>query len=221
MSDLTPEALDRLAQLDADATPGPWIATRRGIESPPYSDVLTGGPVDCMAYCYGGSSTLEGDNFTADAVLIAAMRTHLPALLHAARDALAAQGYIGTVKELRAERDAARAERDRLARWKAEALPVMSGLQELGHALGIPLGGQITARGSVDLALDLRAERDAARAEVAALRERVEALRVTWTEATCQTDGAPCSWHRVSAECATELDAALADPATDKEADGG
>lgn len=38
----------------------------------------------------------------------------------------------------------------------------------------------------------------------------VEALAGEWTTATCQTDGAPCSWHRVAAECATELRAALA-----------
>ncbi|WP_232676709.1 hypothetical protein [Nocardioides sp. R-C-SC26] len=38
-----------------------------------------------------------------------------------------------------------------------------------------------------------------------------EALLQGWTTATCQTDGAPCSWHRVSAECAAELRAALAE----------
>jgi hypothetical protein len=42
---------------------------------------------------------------------------------------------------------------------------------------------------------------DAAEARVA----QVEELLPTWTEATCQTDGAPCSWHRVAAECAAEV----------------
>lgn len=50
----------------------------------------------------------------------------------------------------------------------------------------------------------------AVRAPDAGLRARVEALADEWTHATCQTDGAPCSWHRVSAECADELLAALA-----------
>jgi hypothetical protein len=36
------------------------------------------------------------------------------------------------------------AERDALARWKAEALPVIAGLQELGRALDLPLGVTIT-----------------------------------------------------------------------------
>ena len=35
-------------------------------------------------------------------------------------------------------------ERDELRRWKAEALPVLSGLQELGKALGLPLGSRTT-----------------------------------------------------------------------------
>ena len=55
---------------------------------------------------------------------------------------------------------------------------------------------------------DLRAlldEVDRLRATIAA----VEALAEEWSTATCQTDGAPCSWHRVSAECAAELLAAL------------
>ncbi len=55
---------------------------------------------------------------------------------------------------------------------------------------------------------DLRALLDEAerlRATLAA----VAALAEEWSTATCQTDGAPCSWHRVSAECAAELRDAL------------
>jgi hypothetical protein len=59
------------------------------------------------------------------------------------------------------------AERDRLRAWKEEALPVMSGLQELGRALGIRIGESITARKAVDAALDLRNERDQAVARLA------------------------------------------------------
>lgn len=33
---------------------------------------------------------------------------------------------------------------ERLRRWKAEALPVIDGLQDVGHALGLPLGTRIT-----------------------------------------------------------------------------
>lgn len=36
------------------------------------------------------------------------------------------------------------AEVEQLTRWKTEALPVMDGLQELGRALGLPLGTRIT-----------------------------------------------------------------------------
>lgn len=42
------------------------------------------------------------------------------------------------------------------------------------------------------------------------LEEDVLALADEWTHASCQTDGAPCSWHRVSAECADELRAVVA-----------
>lgn len=54
-----------------------------------------------------------------------------------------------------------------LRRWKAEALPVIAGLQEVGHALGVPLGVQITGRIAVDAALDLRnSERERAQTAV-------------------------------------------------------
>lgn len=55
-----------------------------------------------------------------------------------------------------------------LRRWKAEAMPVLQGLQDVGHALGVPLGTRITAKATVDKALDLRNERDAAVAQHAA-----------------------------------------------------
>lgn len=64
-----------------------------------------------------------------------------------------------------------------LRRWKAEAMEVMSGLQEVGKALGVRLGERITARATIDRALDLRNERDAAVAEAERLRESIEAER--------------------------------------------
>ena len=81
-----------------------------------------------------------------------------------------------------------------LERWKVEALEVMSGLRELGKALGLGLGVQITgpaalaevARLTAELAevkrtytpcdLDLLTERDALAAQVA----RVESLAEDW-----------------------------------------
>ena len=47
------------------------------------------------------------------------------------------------------QRDGALAEVERLRRWKAEAKPVMDGLQELGDALGISLGQRITGAEAV------------------------------------------------------------------------
>lgn len=64
-------------------------------------------------------------------------------------------------------------ERDELSRWKAEALPVLDGLQELGKALGLPLGSRITGQEALAAVERLTRERDEARAEV----KRVEALR--------------------------------------------
>ncbi len=54
----------------------------------------------------------------------------------------------------------AEAERDRLARWKSEAWPVMEGMQDLGKALGLPLGERITGPAAVEAADVLRAELD-------------------------------------------------------------
>lgn len=48
------------------------------------------------------------------------------------------------------------AEVERLSRWKAEALPVMDGLQDLGKALGLPLGGRITGPAALEAVERLR-----------------------------------------------------------------
>ena len=65
------------------------------------------------------------------------------------------------------------AEVDRLTRWKAEALPVMTGLQELGKALGLTLGESITGPSAVDAAHALRARAEAV--------ERVRELAEYWS----------------------------------------
>jgi hypothetical protein len=43
-------------------------------------------------------------------------------------------------------------ELDELRAWKAEALEVMDGLQELGRALDLPLGTRITGREAAEVA---------------------------------------------------------------------
>jgi hypothetical protein len=73
-------AAEGWAELAEQATPGPWAMTRRGIEAG-YDDVLVGGQVECMEYCYGGASTIEGDRLDVDAEFIAAARDAVPRLL--------------------------------------------------------------------------------------------------------------------------------------------
>ena len=65
---------------------------------------------------------------------------------------------------------------ERLERWKVEALEVMSGLRELGKALGLGLGVQITGPAALAEVERLTAERDALAAQVA----RVESLAEEW-----------------------------------------
>ncbi len=68
------------------------------------------------------------------------------------------------------------AEVERLERWKFEALEVMSGLRELGKALGLGLGVQITGPAALAEVARLTDERDALAAQVA----RVEKLAGQW-----------------------------------------
>ena len=67
-------------------------------------------------------------------------------------------------------------ERESLRRWKAEALPVLDGLQELGDVLRLPLGSQITGPEALTAAARLTRERDELRAEVERLRAGIEAI---------------------------------------------
>lgn len=67
-------------------------------------------------------------------------------------------------------------ERERLRRWKDEALPVLAGLQELGKALGIPLGSRITGQEALAAVERLTRERDRDRAEVERLRLAADSL---------------------------------------------
>ena len=63
------------------------------------------------------------------------------------------------------------AEVDRLSHWKAEALPVITGLQELGAALGIPLGKRITGPDALEAVKALTARAEAAEQAVQRVRD--------------------------------------------------
>lgn len=83
MTELLSDAdLDRLEALAEGATPGPWErVTSQRIDGPDYAEVICPGRVECMAHCYGGSSTIEGDNLDADLEFIAFARDALPRAL--------------------------------------------------------------------------------------------------------------------------------------------
>jgi hypothetical protein len=68
------------------------------------------------------------------------------------------------------------AERDGLARWKAEALEVIGGLQELGKALDLRLGERITGPAALVAVKKLKADLAAAeqRGAEKALREAAD-----------------------------------------------
>jgi hypothetical protein len=84
------EVLDGIKTQLATATPGPWKANKDGtIDGTNYAEVICRGQVDCMAYCYGGTSVIEGDNLTADAEFIAAAPSTVARLTAAVEDALA------------------------------------------------------------------------------------------------------------------------------------
>ena len=77
-----------------------------------------------------------------------------------------------------------------LERWKFEALEVMSGLRELGKALGLGPGVQITGPAALAEVARLTAERDALAAKVA----RVEAL--LWPSRPGRTHRCSPYWSR-------------------------
>ena len=106
---MSAETLRRAAALMREraeaATPGVWRHTEHGIEAGEYAEVIVPGRVECMAYCYGGSSTLDGDRIDLDGDHIASWH---PAVALAVADLLdlLARRSISTDLE-HAERDAA------------------------------------------------------------------------------------------------------------------
>lgn len=109
------------------------------------------------------------------------------------------------------------AEVERLERWKFEATEVMSGLRELGKALGLGLGVQITGPAALAEVERLTAERDALAAQVA----RAESLAEDWRYkgqfgwGPWQLGEGPDPEGYVMDHCASALRDALAGPEAD------
>lgn len=87
----TPDALLARARALLDGvTEGPWKWERNTLAGGQggYDEVISPGPVDCMSYCYGGTSTIDEDNPERDREFIAQSRTLVPELVDlAARQA--------------------------------------------------------------------------------------------------------------------------------------
>ena len=104
-----------------------------------------------------------------------------------------------------------------LERWKVEALEVMSGLRELGKALGLGLGVQITGPAALAEVTRLTAERDALAAAHARESEKVWNVE----EVMDDIEGSdPTTWERLrDALAGSEADTSDTQP-TDQDATG-
>jgi len=80
---MSEDLITRAETLLEGVTPGPWEwhSKYRRMDGESYAEVLYPGNVKCMSHCYGGSSTIDGDNLDKDAEFIAAARTLVPELL--------------------------------------------------------------------------------------------------------------------------------------------
>lgn len=80
---MSDDVADRAEAALEGTSPEPWHIPRsgQGIDSGEYGTVIERGNVKCMSYCYGGSSTIEGDNLGADLRFIAAARSLVPELV--------------------------------------------------------------------------------------------------------------------------------------------
>ena len=101
---------------------------------------------------------------------------------------------------------------ERLTRWKSEAPPVLDGLQELGKALGLPLGERIAGPAALVAveALKLRVTFATLRADKAeATIQRVRAALANHPracEAHPEDDPISCGWKRAVLDVQTALD---------------
>ena len=104
-----------------------------------------------------------------------------------------------------------------LERWKVEAIEVMSGLRELGRALGLGLGVQITGPAALAEVERLTAERDALAAQVARVEEVLDHWRTVdeGNAAYAERIGERSRFADGLASRADMLRAALADPEAD------
>lgn len=111
--------LDAIEARANAATEGPWWR-REGhaeIDGQNYAEVLIPGRVECGSYCYGGTSTIEGDRLDADLAFIAHARADVPDLVAEVRRLRAQvrdltdsrQEARNEVRHYAAERDDARA----------------------------------------------------------------------------------------------------------------
>lgn len=90
-------------------------------------------------------------------------------------------------------------ERDQLRRWRAEAMPVLAGLQHLGRALGLPLGEVITGPRAAAVATTLRAELDAAQASAEDAKARAARFAQRIANIAAEQDDARLAVARVRA----------------------
>ena len=124
----------------------------------------------------------------------------------------------------RLQEDVERMQKDveRLERWKAEATEVMSGLRELGKALGLGLGVQITGPAALAEVARLTAERDALAARLA-LVEALAAAHARESEKVWKVEeimndiegSDPTTWERLRA--ALDADTSDTQPADQKD----
>jgi hypothetical protein len=96
----------------------------------------------------------------------------------------------------------------KLRRWKAEALPVLAGLQELGEALGLPLGTRITGQEAAKAAERLEAEVASLRARLAAVEAL--AVRLSRNDEMAEAGRDYLTW------CSEQIRAALTAPADEE-----
>lgn len=91
---------------------------------------------------------------------------------------------------------------EHLRRWKEEATEVLIGMQELGKALGLPLGTRITGTLAAETAERLKAERDEAHAaldRVRRLHSQDTSLLLPGEWCPACGDAMPCSTIRAMA----------------------
>ena len=88
---ITPAQLDKIEATAKEATPGEWRVDGGQIEAGEFGEVIVPGPVLCGSYCYGGSSTIDGDRLAEDFAHIAMM------------DPATTLALVAEVRELRAK----------------------------------------------------------------------------------------------------------------------